>query len=157
MIKILEVCLIIQNSSKKFKYNHNMTIFWPGRLSTFYIKKTFYTGPPDPLYNCSQSNLYPNDVIMDCSTAFDGGLTTTYHMELYHPDTDALVANVSSQVWRQQRWVNTLVYQSKNKLLRPILKPISEKIFSLIVCFSDKCVVRKSNYDSPNSYLWVWF
>ncbi|KAJ2950567.1 hypothetical protein O0L34_g8813 [Tuta absoluta] len=57
---------------------------------------------PDPPYNCSSVNLTEDSAELRCLAGYDGGLHTTYFVEVLDPETRTLLANVSTAlpVWK---------------------------------------------------------
>lgn len=54
-------------------------------------------GPPDPVHNCSITNLTSNAVILRCEAGDDGGLQQIFHLEVYNmKDDEHLLSNVTS-------------------------------------------------------------
>ncbi|XP_023232441.1 neural cell adhesion molecule 1-like isoform X1 [Centruroides sculpturatus] len=54
-------------------------------------------GPPDPVHNCSITNLTSNAVILRCEAGDDGGLQQVFHLEVYSMKDDKnLQSNVTS-------------------------------------------------------------
>src|SRR5277367_4108747 len=62
------------------------SFFFYGLCYNLYVL-LLYTGPPDPLQNCTIVNQTEDSLHVECSEGFDGGLPQLFFMEVYDGTT----------------------------------------------------------------------